>query len=144
MGPSESSHVRSKYPSKSQSEMIMRKAACTSNMGSSPHPVQVSEGWSNFSELFLIHVRLADSLNRFVSLRIKTAFCSNPHNKHFLSHIILVFITVEVVFFNVSISSIPKPEILLSVLESLARDFSITFFSHLSRTSAACNWRIRS
>lgn len=80
-------------------------------------PILTKEGFSNFSELFLIHVRLADSLNRFVNLRIKTAFCSNPHNKPLSnSHYIGVYYSWEFFFCYVIISSIPKSEISSTVL----------------------------
>lgn len=129
-----------KTPECIQRKMVTPKAAPQHIHGSHIHgfshpwvlpscPIPAREGFSNFSKLFLLHVRLADSLNRFISLRIKSAFCSNPHNKAlFISYYVAVYYSSGVFFGFVIISSISKPEISLIVLKSLVLDFSIPSF----------------
>lgn len=107
-----------------------------------PAQSQPKEGFSNFSKLLLLHVRLADSLNRFISLRIKSAFCSNPHNKAlFISYYVAVYCSWRGFFGFVIITSILKSDISLIVLKSFVLDFSISFFR---RILFMCNWRISS
>lgn len=108
-------------------------------------PVPASDDFSNFSELFLTHVRLADSLNRFVSLRIKTAFCSNPHNKALsISYCIGVYYSWGFFFCYVTISSIPKSEIYFFLCCKVLYLILVSHFFHLSRILAMCNQRISS